>query len=83
MKQRNIAPDIRTYALLFRLFTNVNPPYEKGNLISQVEVVKRIQAIERDMVKNDIHHNYYSLKSLVNSNSEFPFSVQIKDCASL
>ncbi|KAK4275054.1 hypothetical protein QN277_018196 [Acacia crassicarpa] len=70
MKQMNIAPDIRTYELLFTLFTNVNPPYEKGNMISQVEVAKRIHAIERDMVKNGIHHSYHSLKSLLRALGE-------------
>ncbi|XP_054819044.1 pentatricopeptide repeat-containing protein At1g76280 [Prosopis cineraria] len=70
MKQMNIAPNIRTYELLFKLFTNVNPPYEKGNMISQVEAAKRINAIESDMVKNDIHHSYRSLKSLLRALGE-------------
>ncbi|XP_028784622.1 pentatricopeptide repeat-containing protein At1g76280 isoform X2 [Neltuma alba] len=70
MKQMNVAPDIRIYELLFKLFTNVNPPYEKGNMISQVEAAKRINAIESDMVANEIHHSYKTLKSLLRALGE-------------
>lgn len=75
MKLMNIQPDIRTYGLLFSLFANVNAPYEKGNMMSQVDAAKRIRAIERDMAKYDIHHSHLSIKNLVNSNFKFLFSI--------
>lgn len=68
MKQKNILPDIRTYELLFLLFTNVNSPYEQGNLMSQRDSAERIKAIESDMAKNGIRHSLVSMKNLVNSN---------------
>ena len=46
MKHLKILPDIRTYELLFSLFGNVNAPYEEGNMLSQVDAAKRINAID-------------------------------------
>lgn len=51
MKHLKILPNIRTYELLFSLFGNVNAPYEKGNMLSQADAAKRINAIEMDMAK--------------------------------
>lgn len=65
MKHLKILPDIRTYELLFSLFGNVNAPYEDGNMLSQVDVGKRINAIEMDMAKNDFQHSHLSMKNLV------------------
>ncbi|KAF7817683.1 pentatricopeptide repeat-containing protein [Senna tora] len=70
MKQMNMLPDIRTYELLFSLFTNVNAPYEEGNMISQVDAAKRISAIESDMAKNGIPHSSLSMKSLLKALGE-------------
>lgn len=67
MKKLNICPDIRTYELLFSLFGNVNAPYEEGNVLSQVDAAKRINAIEMDMMKKGIRHSHESLKNLVTS----------------
>jgi hypothetical protein len=65
MKRLKILPDIRTYELLFSLFGNVNAPYEEGNMMSQVDAAKRINAIEMDMAKNGIQHSHLSMKNLV------------------
>ncbi|CAL5332043.1 unnamed protein product [Camellia sinensis] len=65
MKEMKLQPDIRTYELLFSLFGNVNAPYEEGNMLSQVDVAKRINAIETDMVKNSIQHSHSSMKNLL------------------
>ncbi|KAF8410322.1 hypothetical protein HHK36_002849 [Tetracentron sinense] len=65
MKQLKLKSDIRTYELLFSLFGNVNAPYEKGNILSQVDAAKRINAIETDMVKNDVQHSHLSLENLL------------------
>ncbi|XP_059634066.1 pentatricopeptide repeat-containing protein At1g76280 [Cornus florida] len=65
MKQMKLHPDIRTYELLFSLFGNVNAPYEVGNMLSQVEVAKRIHAIELDMEKYGIQHSLLSMKNLL------------------
>lgn len=67
MRQLKIQPDIRTYELLFSLFGNVNAPYEEGNILSQVDSIKRIKAIEMDMAKNGVQHSYLSMKNLVNT----------------
>ncbi|KAK9137910.1 hypothetical protein Sjap_008504 [Stephania japonica] len=65
MKQFKLKPDIWTYELLFSLFGNVNAPYESGNMFSQVEAAKRINAIERDMMNNGIQHSPLSMTNLV------------------
>lgn len=65
MQKLKVKPDTRTYALLFSLFGNVNAPYEKGNMLSQVDSAKRIKAIEMDMAKNGVQHSPLSMKNLV------------------
>ncbi|KAG5542786.1 hypothetical protein RHGRI_015784 [Rhododendron griersonianum] len=65
MKEMKLQPNIRTYELLFSLFGNVNAPYEEGNMLSQVDVAKRIHAIEMDMVKNGIQHSHWSMRNLL------------------
>ncbi|GAB2289289.1 hypothetical protein Dimus_023593 [Dionaea muscipula] len=60
-----VKPDIRTYELLFSLFGNVNAPYEEGNMLSQVDVAKRISAIELDMMKNGVQHSQLSMMYLL------------------
>lgn len=65
MKQLNLQPDIRTYELLFSLFGNVNAPYEDGNILSQADAAKRINAIEMDMINNGFQHSHRSLNNLV------------------
>ncbi|XP_040989932.1 pentatricopeptide repeat-containing protein At1g76280 isoform X3 [Juglans microcarpa x Juglans regia] len=65
MKHLKILPDIRTYELLFSLFGNVNAPYEEGNMLSQVDAGKRINAIEMDMAKNGFQHSHLSMKNLL------------------
>ncbi|KAL6995956.1 hypothetical protein U1Q18_006094 [Sarracenia purpurea var. burkii] len=65
MKEMKLQPDIRTYELLFSLFGNVNAPYEEGNLLSRVDVARRINAIEMDMVKNGFQHSHSSMKNLL------------------
>ncbi|KAM0014638.1 putative tetratricopeptide-like helical domain superfamily [Helianthus debilis subsp. tardiflorus] len=65
MKQLKVAPNIKTYELLFSLFGNVNAPYENGNILSQAEATRRINAIEDDMVRNGIQHSYVSLRNLL------------------
>lgn len=67
MRKIKILPDTRTYELLFSLFGTVNSPYEDSNLLSQVDVAKRINAIERDMTNNGVQHSQLSLKNLVSS----------------
>ena len=52
-------------AQLFSQFSNVNVPYEEGNMLSQADVAKRIKAIEMDMMNNGIQHNHLSMKNLV------------------
>ncbi|KAL2522093.1 Pentatricopeptide repeat-containing protein [Forsythia ovata] len=65
MKQLNLQPDIRTYELLFSLFGNVNAPYEDGNILSQVDAAKRINAIEMDMMKHGFQHSHRSMNNLL------------------
>ncbi|XP_056177313.1 pentatricopeptide repeat-containing protein At1g76280 isoform X3 [Syzygium oleosum] len=65
MKQIQLKPNIQTYELLFSLFGTVNAPYEEGNMLSQVEAAKRIEAIEMDMAKNGVEHSLISLKNLL------------------
>ncbi|XVE69624.1 hypothetical protein DITRI_Ditri10aG0005100 [Diplodiscus trichospermus] len=65
MRQLNVQPDIRTYELLFSLFGNVNAPYEEGNILSQVDSIKRIRAMEMDMAKNGVQHSHLSMKNLL------------------
>lgn len=65
MKQLHLQPDIRTYELLFSLFGNVNAPYEDGNILSQVDAAKRINAIEMDMMKHGFQHSHRSLNNLL------------------
>lgn len=65
MKQLEVIPNINTYELLFLLFGNVNAPYEEGNMLSQVDAGKRINAIEMDMARYGIQHSYLSMNNLV------------------
>ncbi|KAK9078126.1 hypothetical protein SSX86_002183 [Deinandra increscens subsp. villosa] len=65
MKHLKVAPDIKTYELLFSLFGNVNAPYEYGNILSQAEAAKRIKAIEDDMARNGVQHSYVSIRNLL------------------
>ncbi|XAR61556.1 hypothetical protein NMG60_11016012 [Bertholletia excelsa] len=65
MKGMQLQPDIRTYELIFSLFGNVNAPYEEGNMLSQVDVAKRINAIEMDMIKHGIQHSHSSVRNLL------------------
>lgn len=65
IKRLKIKLNIRTYELMFTLFGTVNVPYERGNILSHMDVTKRIGAIEMDMMKNGIHHSYASMKNLV------------------
>ncbi|RWW89033.1 hypothetical protein BHE74_00002069 [Ensete ventricosum] len=65
IKRLKIKLNIRTYELMFALFGTVNVPYERGNILSHMDVTKRIGAIEMDMMKNGIHHSYASMKNLV------------------
>ena len=65
MRNLKLLPNIRTYELLFSLFGNVNAPYEKGNMLSHLDVAKRINAIEMDMAKNGVQHSHLSMKNLV------------------
>lgn len=65
MKQLEVMPNINTYELLFLLFGNVNAPYEEGNMLSQVDAGKRINAIEMDMARCGIQHSYLSMNNLV------------------
>ncbi|KAF0913796.1 hypothetical protein E2562_024883, partial [Oryza meyeriana var. granulata] len=65
MKHLNLKPNLRTYELLFSLFGNVNIPYEEGNVLSHVDVSKRISIIETDMLNNEIQHSFVCMKNLV------------------
>ncbi|KAL0727375.1 hypothetical protein Bca4012_023468 [Brassica carinata] len=65
MKQLNRRPDMRTYELLFSLFGNVNAPYEEGNMLSQVDCCKRINAIEKDMLRNGFQHSPVSTRNVL------------------
>ncbi|XP_020251597.1 pentatricopeptide repeat-containing protein At1g76280 isoform X2 [Asparagus officinalis] len=65
MKHLQIKPNIRTYELLFSLFGNINIPYEKGNMFSHADVSRRINAIEKDMIRIGVQHSYMSMKNLI------------------
>ncbi|GMH18910.1 hypothetical protein Nepgr_020751 [Nepenthes gracilis] len=65
MIRLKVKMDIKTYELLFSLFGNVNAPYEEGNMLSQVDAAKRINAIEMDMLRNGIQHSQLSIKNLL------------------
>ncbi|KAG0484411.1 hypothetical protein HPP92_008490 [Vanilla planifolia] len=65
MKRLNIRPNIRTYEVLFSLFSNVNAPYERGNWLSRMHAFERIRHIEQDMMRNGVRHSYISLKNLI------------------
>ncbi|KAK3133595.1 hypothetical protein QOZ80_6AG0538470 [Eleusine coracana subsp. coracana] len=65
MFRMNMKPNCRTYELLFSLFGNVNVPYEKGNVLSKLDVSKRISIIEMDMLSNKIQHSFVSMKNLI------------------
>lgn len=65
MKHVNMKPTLRTYELLFSLFGNVNVPYEQGDVLSHVDVSKRISIIEMDMFNNGIQHSFVSMKNLI------------------
>lgn len=67
IRKSNVKLNIRTYALMFSIFGNVNAPYEKGNMLSHVDVSRRIRIIENDMSRNEICHSFDSLKNLVSS----------------
>lgn len=65
MKRLNVNSNIRTYELMFSLFGTINVPYEKGNMLSHADVVKRIKTIEMDMMMNGIQHSYQSMQNVV------------------
>ncbi|KAL4579053.1 hypothetical protein LXL04_015188 [Taraxacum kok-saghyz] len=65
MKKMKVAPNIKTYELLFSLFGNINIPYENGSQESKPEAAKRIKAIEEDRVRNGIQHSYTSIRNLL------------------
>ncbi|KAK9740130.1 hypothetical protein RND81_03G013900 [Saponaria officinalis] len=65
MRDLNIQPNIRTYELLFSLFGNVNAPYEEGNLLSQANVIQRVNAIHADMLENGVQHSKRSMLNLL------------------
>ncbi|KAJ3677519.1 hypothetical protein LUZ60_003243 [Juncus effusus] len=65
MKKLNVKLNMRTYELMFALFGYVNVPYEEGNILSHVDVSRRIQLIETDMSRNGIRHSFTSLKNLI------------------
>ncbi|CAN6182624.1 unnamed protein product [Urochloa humidicola] len=65
MKHVNMKANLRTYELLFSLFGNVNVPYEEGNVLSHVDVSKRISIIEMDMLSNQLQHSFVSMKNLI------------------
>ncbi|XP_042446700.1 pentatricopeptide repeat-containing protein At1g76280-like isoform X1 [Zingiber officinale] len=65
LKKLNMKLNISTYAHMFSLFGTVNAPYEQGNILSRLDVSKRISAIEMDMANNGIRHSYTSLKNLI------------------
>lgn len=75
MKHLKLQPNIRTYELLFSLFGNVNAPYEEGNMLSQADVARRINAIEMDMMNNGIQHSNLSMKNLVCLYSLYPLFI--------
>ncbi|CAB4298540.1 unnamed protein product [Prunus armeniaca] len=65
MKQLKVMPDIRTYELLFSLFSNVNAPYEEGNMLSQLkalgaegmirELIQYLDVAENIFCRNNIY----------------------------
>ena len=65
MRNLKLKPDIKTYELLFSLFGNVNAPYERGNMLSHLDVARRIKALEMDMGKNGLQHSHLSMQNLV------------------
>ncbi|VVA95475.1 unnamed protein product [Arabis nemorensis] len=65
MKQLKMRPNMWTYELLFSLFGNVNVPYEKGDMLSQVDCCKRINAIEMDMLRNGFQHSPVSRQNVL------------------
>ncbi|KAE8646171.1 pentatricopeptide repeat-containing protein At1g76280 isoform X1 [Cucumis sativus] len=65
MKQMKVAPDVRTYELLYSLFGNVNAPYEEGDNLSQVDAAKRVRMIEMDMGKHGIQYSHFSMMNLL------------------
>ncbi|KFK42046.1 hypothetical protein AALP_AA2G204700 [Arabis alpina] len=65
MKQLKLRPDMWTYELLFSIFGNVNAPYEEGNMLSQVDCSKRINAIEMDMLRNGFQHSTLSRQNVL------------------
>ncbi|KAL3838761.1 hypothetical protein ACJIZ3_023352 [Penstemon smallii] len=65
MKQRNVKLDIKTYAALIKLFGNVNARYEEGNLSSQIDVAKRINVMEKDMMRLGIEHSHLSMQFML------------------
>ncbi|KAJ6808245.1 pentatricopeptide repeat-containing protein isoform X1 [Iris pallida] len=65
LKHLNIKPNIRTYENLFSLFCTVNVPYEDGNILSHVDVSKRVNVIEKDMIRRGVQHSYTSMTNLI------------------
>ncbi|CAL8113903.1 unnamed protein product [Prunus armeniaca] len=65
MKQLKVMPDIRTYELLFSLFSNMNAPYEEGNMLSQLkalgaegmirELIQYLDVAENIFCRNNIY----------------------------
>lgn len=65
MRKIKLPPDIKTYEVLFSLFGNVNAPYERENMLSQVDVARRIKGLEMDMAKYGIQHSHLSMENLL------------------
>ncbi|CAL5087874.1 unnamed protein product [Urochloa decumbens] len=65
MKHVKMKATLRTYEILFSLFGNVNVPYEEGNVLSHVDVSKRISIIEMDMLNNELQHSFVSMKNII------------------
>jgi hypothetical protein len=81
MKRMNIKPNHRTYEILFSLFGNINVPYEVGNVLSHVDVSKRISIIEMDMLSNEIEHSFVSMKNLVSLFSILHLDLHLFRCS--
>jgi hypothetical protein len=80
MKRMNVKPNRRTYEILFSLFGNINIPYEEGNVLSHVDVSKRISIIEMDMLSNEIEHSFVSMKNLVSLFSILHLDLHLSRC---
>ena len=60
------------------MFGNVNAPYEDGINESRAEAAKRINVIENGMIRNDIQHNYVSIRNLVSQSVPFLFYLSFR-----